>query len=160
MTARCPARIWHIRPINASVTGIAHPMKTISNLKVGTKISLFAFVLSSVILTSLILVIGYTTSALVEKRSFDEIAKVEQGVVNMIAIFNQTADSDVSRFSKLLASSFPGEFTLDPARTVPIAGKPVTGAEKRRDRPEPGILGAGRIHGAYRRDGDDLRQER
>ena len=100
-------------------------MKTISNLKVGTKISLFAFVLSSVILTSLILVIGYTTSALVEKRSFDEIAKVEQGVVNMIAIFNQTADSDVSRFSKLLASSFPGEFTLDPARTVPIAGKPV-----------------------------------
>jgi methyl-accepting chemotaxis protein len=100
-------------------------MKTISNLKVGTKISLFAFALTSVILASLILAIGYTTSTLVEKRAFDQIAKVEQGVVNMIAIFNQTADSDVSRFSKLLASSFPGEFTLDPVRTVAIAGKPV-----------------------------------
>ena len=100
-------------------------MHAIRNLKVGTKLTAFVFILAGVIMASLIVLIGYTTSARMEKNAFEQIGQVETGVTNMIGIFNQTADSDVSRFSKLLAASFTGPFTLDAARAVPVGGKPV-----------------------------------
>ena len=100
-------------------------MNTFRNLTVGTKLTTFTFALVGIIFISLMLFVGHSMSALVEKRAINEITAIESGVLNMLGVFEQTVGSDASRFSKLLAASFPAAFSIDPTRTVSMNGKDV-----------------------------------
>ena len=100
-------------------------LNTFRNLTVGAKLTTFTFALVGIIFVSLMLFVGHTMSALVEKRAINEITAIESGVLNMLGVFEQTVGSDASRFSQLLVASFPGAFSIDPTRTVSMNGKDV-----------------------------------
>jgi methyl-accepting chemotaxis protein-2 (aspartate sensor receptor) len=103
-------------------------MKTIFNPRnwgVGTKITVFTFGLISLILAILLTLINMSTSAMLKERAQANVANTLGGISNTVEVFNTAMTNEASSFARLFASGFGGgEFTLDPATTVEIAGKP------------------------------------
>jgi methyl-accepting chemotaxis protein-2 (aspartate sensor receptor) len=103
-------------------------MKTILNPRnwgVGTKITVFTFGLISLILAILLTLINISTSAMLKERAQANVANTLGGISNTVEVFNTAMTNEASSFARLFAAGFSGgEFTLDPATTVEIAGKP------------------------------------
>jgi methyl-accepting chemotaxis protein-2 (aspartate sensor receptor) len=103
-------------------------MKTILNPRnwgVGTKITVFTFGLISLILAILLTLINLSTSAMLKERAKANVANTLDGISNTVEVFNTAMTNEASSFARLFASDFgTGEFTLDPATKVEIAGKP------------------------------------
>ncbi|MTV39825.1 methyl-accepting chemotaxis protein [Duganella radicis] len=103
-------------------------MKTIFNPRdwgVGSKITVFTFGLISVILAILLTLINLSTSSMLKERAKANVANTLNGISNTVEVFNTAMMNEASSFARLFASQFSGgQFTLDPAATVDIGGKP------------------------------------
>ncbi|AMO93912.1 methyl-accepting chemotaxis (MCP) signaling domain protein [Collimonas fungivorans] len=99
--------------------------KFFNSLNVGIKLSLFTFLLAAVIF----LVYGWasarSTSQLLEQRGTRDIAGRTGTMIQMLDTFDASHKSEAERFALLLASYFPGKFSIDGSRTVDVAGKPL-----------------------------------
>ncbi|MDQ2990681.1 MAG: Cache 3/Cache 2 fusion domain-containing protein, partial [Pseudomonadota bacterium] len=92
-----------------------------ANWGVGAKITAFTFGLVGIILAALVFTISLTTSALLESRAGASVASELRGVLNMVALFDKAVTSEAVGFSRILAASYSGAFSID-ADTVDIAG--------------------------------------
>ena len=104
-------------------------MKTIMmnprNWGVGTKITVFTFALISVILAIMLTLINLSTSAMLKDRARANVAYNLSGISNTVEVFNTAMMNEASSFARLFAAEFKGgQFSLDPATTVDIGGKP------------------------------------
>ncbi|KQQ40302.1 chemotaxis protein [Duganella sp. Leaf126] len=92
---------------------------------VGTKITVFTFALITVIMAVLLSLINLSTSSMLAERARSNVANSLHGISNTVEVFNNAMTNEASSFARLFASEFDeGKFTLDPARTIEIAGKP------------------------------------
>jgi methyl-accepting chemotaxis protein-2 (aspartate sensor receptor) len=92
---------------------------------VGTKITVFTFALISLILAALLTLINMSTSAMLKERANANVAATLSGISNTVEVFNTAMTNEASSFARLFAAEFGGgEFALDPAAKVEIAGKP------------------------------------
>jgi len=89
---------------------------------VGTKTTIFTFVLTGLIVGVLIAIISVTTSNLLEDRAIDSVNNELNGVRNTIDIFNTAVTADVSSYSKILRSSLTGKFSVDTQNRMEVAG--------------------------------------
>ncbi|MQA40402.1 methyl-accepting chemotaxis protein [Rugamonas aquatica] len=95
------------------------------NWGVGTKITVFTFGLIAVILAMLLSLINLSTSAMLKERAKANVANTLGGISNTVEVFNTAMTNEASSFARLFAAGFgDGKFTLDPAATVDIGGKP------------------------------------
>ncbi|MHA4871144.1 methyl-accepting chemotaxis protein [Duganella sp. PWIR1] len=95
------------------------------NWGVGSKITVFTFGLIAVILALLLTLINLSTSAMLKDRAKANVANTLSGISNTVEVFNTAMMNEASSFARLFAAQFSnGQFTLDPATTVEIAGKP------------------------------------
>ena len=92
---------------------------------VGTKITVFTFALMTVIMAVILVLINHSTSAMLTERAKSNVANSLSGISNTVEVFNNAMTNEASSFARLFASEFDGgKFSLDPATTVEIAGKP------------------------------------
>jgi methyl-accepting chemotaxis protein-2 (aspartate sensor receptor) len=98
--------------------------KFFNSLNVGIKLSLFTFLLAALIF----LVYGWAsasaTSQLLEQRGARDISGRTGTMIQMLDTFDASHKSEADRFALLLASYFPGKFSIDSSKTVDVAGKP------------------------------------
>jgi len=95
------------------------------NWGVGTKITVFTFALISVILAIMLTLINLSTSAMLKDRARANVAYNLSGISNTVEVFNTAMMNEASSFARLFAAEFKGgQFSLDPATTVDIGGKP------------------------------------
>ncbi|MQA23688.1 methyl-accepting chemotaxis protein [Rugamonas rivuli] len=95
------------------------------NWGVGTKITVFTFGLIAIILAMLLTLINLSTSAMLKERAKANVANTLGGISNTVEVFNTAMTNEASSFARLFAAGFgDGKFTLDPAATVDIGGKP------------------------------------
>nr|WP_315250935.1 Cache 3/Cache 2 fusion domain-containing protein [uncultured Duganella sp.] len=95
------------------------------NWGVGTKITVFTFGLLSVIMAILLVLINMSTSAMLKERARANVAYNLSGISNTVEVFNSAMMNEASAFARLFAAEFKGgQFSLDPATTVDIGGKP------------------------------------
>ncbi len=101
---------------------------TITNFKswnVGTKITVFTFGLLSAMLAIILSLINLSTARILEERAQDNVSDTLTGISNTVEVFHSAMTDEASRFARIFASHFAqGQFTLDTATSVDIAGKP------------------------------------
>ncbi|AIY40252.1 Methyl-accepting chemotaxis protein I (serine chemoreceptor protein) [Collimonas arenae] len=97
----------------------------VRNLNVGLKLSLFTFLL----VTLIFLIYGWasarSTARLLEQRGAADIAGRTSTMIQMLDTFDSSHKSEAERFALLLASYFPGKFSIDSSKSVDVAGKPM-----------------------------------
>jgi methyl-accepting chemotaxis protein-2 (aspartate sensor receptor) len=96
-----------------------------SNWGIGTKMTILAFVLVALILSSFVWMVSRSTSALLQKRAQETVQVELRGVQNMIEMFHKRSVTETDTFARILASNFKEPFTLDTQNTVDINGKMV-----------------------------------
>ena len=96
-----------------------------ANWGVGSKISAFTFGLVGIILGSLVVAFGMTTSTLLQSRAQAAVASDLRGVVNMVEMFNKAVGSEVGGFARMLAASYQPQFALGTGDGIDVAGKQV-----------------------------------
>ena len=96
-----------------------------ANWGVGSKISAFTFGLVGIILGSLVVAFGMTTSTLLQSRAQAAVASDLRGVVNMVEMFNKAVSSEVGGFARMLAASYQPQFALGTGDGIDVAGKQV-----------------------------------
>lgn len=92
---------------------------------VGTKVTVFTFVLTGLIIGLLILSISLTTSHLLEQRATESVKNELNGVRNTIDLFNTAVTADVASYSRILLSNFTDPFSIDRDNKVAVAGMAV-----------------------------------
>ncbi len=90
---------------------------------VGTRITVLTFALLSAILAALIVTISISTGRLLEERAVGSVDRELTGVKNMVEMFDTAVTSEANSFARVLAAAFDGEFALDTAATIDVAGK-------------------------------------
>ncbi len=95
------------------------------NWSVGTKISAFTFGLVGLMLAVLVVAISVTTSSMLEGRAVQSVTNEMRSVANSVELFDKSMRAQVLSFGRVFASSFEGEFALDEATPVDVAGKTV-----------------------------------
>jgi len=97
--------------------------KFFNNLNVGVKLCLPTFLLVALIF----LIYGWasagSTSQLLEQRGVRDISGRTNTMIQMLDTFDTSHKSEADRFGLLLASYFPGKFSIDSSKTVDVAGK-------------------------------------
>ncbi|MFC0168887.1 Cache 3/Cache 2 fusion domain-containing protein [Pseudoduganella danionis] len=97
----------------------------LKNLNVGSKITVFTFGLLSAMLAIILSLINLSTARMLEQRAQANVADTLNGISNTVEVFHSAMTDEASRFARIFASHFAqGQFTLDAASTVEIAGKP------------------------------------
>jgi len=97
----------------------------VSSWSVGSKITAFTFALVGLILAGLVTVISWTTSGLLQDRAVVNVKAELRSVMATVEMFDKAVSSEAVSFGKVFAASLPGEFSLDTASTVDVAGKQV-----------------------------------
>lgn len=92
---------------------------------VGSKLCLMVFALVGIIFAVYGWAMGRSTSALMEQRANAEIQKQAHIVIDLIELIDSSKRNEISRFSKLFASFFDGNFSLDTSRSTDIGGRMV-----------------------------------
>jgi methyl-accepting chemotaxis protein-2 (aspartate sensor receptor) len=92
---------------------------------VGSKLCLMMFAMVGIIFAVYGWAIGRSTSTLMEQRANAEIQKQAHIVINLIELIDSTKRDEISRFSKLFATYFDGQFSLDTSRPTDVGGKMV-----------------------------------
>lgn len=90
----------------------------IGSWSTGSKLSALTFTLVAGIFITFMLVVGRTTSNLLEARSVAAVTSEAEGVVDMIDMFNRAELGAVEKFSRTFVNAFPGKFSVDPSRIV------------------------------------------
>jgi len=130
---------------------------------VGSKICIIAFVLVSTVFVIFQYASGKSTSALMEKQVIESERIQAKVVVDLIDLFDNSKQDEVSRFSKLFASYFSGHFSIDTAKTSEVAGKPVPTLKSNGDSvhynhaiPDKFTVQSGEVATLFVRSGDDF----
>ena len=92
---------------------------------VGTKVTVFTFVLTGLIIGILIISISLTTSHLLEQRATDSVKNELSGVRNTIDLFNTAVTADVASYSRILRATFEEPFSIDRDNKVAVAAMTV-----------------------------------
>jgi methyl-accepting chemotaxis protein-2 (aspartate sensor receptor) len=110
--------IDHLHNMSLTITNL-------KNLNVGGKITVFTFGLLSAMLAIILSLINLSTARMLERRAQANVADTLNGISNTVEVFHSAMTDEASRFARIFASHFAqGQFTLDAASTVEIAGKP------------------------------------
>jgi methyl-accepting chemotaxis protein-2 (aspartate sensor receptor) len=96
-----------------------------SSWSVGSKITAFTFALVSLILAALVTTTSWTTSRLLHDRAVANIKAELNAVVATVEMFGKAVSSEAAGFGKVFIAGLQGEFSLDAANTVEVAGKQV-----------------------------------
>jgi methyl-accepting chemotaxis protein-2 (aspartate sensor receptor) len=97
----------------------------ISSWSVGSKITAFTFALVSLILATLVTTTAWTTSSLLRERAMVNVQSELHSVMATVELFDKAVSSEAVSFGKIFAAGLPGEFSIDTANTVDVAGKQV-----------------------------------
>jgi methyl-accepting chemotaxis protein-2 (aspartate sensor receptor) len=97
----------------------------IAGWSVGSKITVFTFALVSLILAALVTMTAWTTSSLLHERAVVNIQAELRSVVATVEMFDKAVSTEAISFGKVFTAGLQGEFTLDTANTVDVAGKQV-----------------------------------
>ena len=92
---------------------------------VGAKITAFTFALVGLLLGGLIWMISQSTASLLAARSQESLQNELNGVRDMVAVFHRTLSTEAATYAGLLASDYPGPFTVDALARTDIGGKAV-----------------------------------
>ncbi|AWL03256.1 Cache 3/Cache 2 fusion domain-containing protein [Massilia oculi] len=92
---------------------------------VGTRISAVTFLLAGAIIAALIATITVLTSGMLERRAIDSVRNELHGVTSTVELFNKTVSSQAVSFGRIFRAGLPGDFALDEASTVDVAGRQV-----------------------------------
>ena len=92
---------------------------------VGTRISAVTFALAGVIIAGLIATITVSTSNMLERRAIDAVESELRGVTSTVELFNKTVSSQAVSFGRIFRAGLPGDFALDQAAMVDVAGRQV-----------------------------------
>ncbi|AMO98807.1 methyl-accepting chemotaxis (MCP) signaling domain protein [Collimonas arenae] len=95
----------------------------IRHLSVGVKLCLLTFLLVAAIFVAYGWASASSTAKLMEQRGALDIAGRTETMVEMLDTFDSSHKSEANRFGSLLASYFPGKFSVDPGSSVEVAGK-------------------------------------
>ncbi|MFC5547266.1 Cache 3/Cache 2 fusion domain-containing protein [Massilia aerilata] len=101
------------------------PMFDVSRWSVGSKITAFTFTLVGLILAVLVTTISWTTSNLLHERAVVNVKAELGSVMATVEMFDKAVSSEAVSFAKVFAAALPGEFSVDTANTVDVAGKQV-----------------------------------
>ena len=93
------------------------------HLGVGVKLCLLTFLLVTAILLAYGWASASSTSKLMEQRGIRDIAGRTETMIEMLDTFDNSHKSEANRFASMLASYFPGKFSVDAGNTVVVAGK-------------------------------------
>jgi methyl-accepting chemotaxis protein-2 (aspartate sensor receptor) len=96
-----------------------------SGWSVGSKITALTFALVSLILASLVTTTSWTTSRLLHDRAVANIQAELQAVVATVEMFDHAVSTEAASFGKIFTNGLKGEFSLDTANTMDVAGKQV-----------------------------------
>jgi methyl-accepting chemotaxis protein-2 (aspartate sensor receptor) len=96
-----------------------------SGWSVGSKVTAFTFALVSLILAVLVTTTSWATSKLLHDRAIASIRAELQTVLATVEMFDKAVSSEAVSFGRIFSAGLPGEFSLDTANTVDVAGKQV-----------------------------------
>jgi len=94
------------------------------NWGLGSKITAFTIALIGAILTALLVLINIHTAAILEERAKSSVDNAISAVSGTVEVFSSAMNNEAGSFASLFAAEFHGPFSLDPASTVEIGGKP------------------------------------
>jgi methyl-accepting chemotaxis protein-2 (aspartate sensor receptor) len=87
---------------------------------VGAKLTAFTVALVGAVFAAALLLITYSASGMVERRSVEQMGNETRSVAHMVGMFDQSVNSQVDRFSSMFGNEFPGKFALDEGRSIQI----------------------------------------
>ncbi|WP_343585617.1 Cache 3/Cache 2 fusion domain-containing protein [Herbaspirillum sp.] len=87
---------------------------------VGAKLTALTVTLVGAVFIIALLLITYSASHMVEKRSIEQMSGEVRSVSHMVRMFDHTVTSQVDRFSDMFGNEFAGKFALDESRSVQI----------------------------------------
>ena len=87
---------------------------------VGTKLASLTITLVGGLFAAALVLIGLSTSSLLERKSTADISDETANLVHMIDMFDRSIRSQVERFDQILSSAFPQTFSLDTSRTMQV----------------------------------------
>ncbi|PVX70799.1 methyl-accepting chemotaxis protein [Paraburkholderia unamae] len=130
---------------------------------VGVRLALLSCVLVAAIFAVFTLALTHSAATQVGDQVRARIAEKDRSVASSISLIDGALDAEVDRAMTLFASFLPGDFTLDPAQTVDIAGK-ATPTFKSGDHvlnldfsiPDQFLARSGAIATVFARSGDDF----
>ena len=94
----------------------------ISELSIGTKISIATFGLVALVFTLYAWTLGYSSSRLAEQNAANGMRLQTQSVIDMIEMVDNAVLEDANRSGKRFASIFPAKFSLDTSRSIDVNG--------------------------------------
>jgi methyl-accepting chemotaxis protein-2 (aspartate sensor receptor) len=130
---------------------------------VGVRLALLSCVLVAAIFAAFTWALTRSAATQVGDQVRARIAEKDHSVASSISLIDGALDAEVDRAMTLFASFLPGDFTLDPAQTVDIAGK-ATPTFKAGDHvlnldftiPDQFLARSGAIATVFARSGDDF----
>jgi methyl-accepting chemotaxis protein-2 (aspartate sensor receptor) len=96
-----------------------------SSWSVGSKVTGLTFALVSLILAALVTTTSWSTSRLLHDRAVTNIQSELKTVAAAVEMFDKAVSSEAVGFGKIFIAGLQGEFSLDAANTVEVAGKQV-----------------------------------
>ncbi|WDZ96924.1 Cache 3/Cache 2 fusion domain-containing protein [Herbaspirillum sp. WKF16] len=99
------------------------PRASLLNRSVGAKLTAFTVALVGAVFVIALMLITYSASRMVERRSVEQMSNEARSVVHMVEMFDHSVNSQVDRFSTMFGNEFPGKFTLDEGRTIQIGDR-------------------------------------
>ncbi|MBK4736312.1 methyl-accepting chemotaxis protein [Noviherbaspirillum pedocola] len=89
-------------------------------MSLGAKTTLCTFVAASLVFLGFVLAQTAAYSRMLEKSAVTTLTQETHSVVNMMDMFHRSAMSNVERFGKVFAASYPASFSLDTSRSVRV----------------------------------------
>jgi methyl-accepting chemotaxis protein-2 (aspartate sensor receptor) len=96
-----------------------------SGWSVGAKITALTFALVSLILAALVTTTSWSTSRLLHERAVANIEAELKTVAATVEMFDKAVSSEAASFGKVFTNGLQGEFSLDTANPIEVAGKQV-----------------------------------
>jgi len=94
----------------------------LGQMGVGAKLSSITFILVALVFGVYAIGTGYSTSNMLEKRAVEDLTAKNKAVIDMVGIFNGDLKREAGRSLRILEGSFPGNFSLDTASRISVAG--------------------------------------
>lgn len=89
----------------------------------GTRLSATTFFLTGAIVATLIAMISFTTSRILQERAMHSVATELHGMQNTVEMFDKSVGSQARSFGRIFRKRLSGDFELDTATTIDIHGK-------------------------------------
>ncbi|KAF1035795.1 MAG: Methyl-accepting chemotaxis protein III [Herbaspirillum frisingense] len=99
------------------------PRASLFHRSVGAKLTALTVALVGAMFVIALMLITYSASRMVEKRSIEQMSNETRSVSHMVEMFDHSVNSQVNRFSTMFGNEFAGKFTLDEGRTIQIGDR-------------------------------------